>query len=163
MTNDILRIHIKNNHASPDTFPPTIEGEEVFTITEERFRAACERFPAVAEQVEAFIDWDLEHFAESMETADVLVTWDFPTENLSNVAPQLKFIHIVGAGVEHICPMDWVPEGVTVVNNRGVHAAKVGEFGLMSVLMLNNCMPSIVENQQRVRWESLYSLSLIHI
>ena len=62
MTNNKLRIHIKNNHASSGTFPPTIESEEVFTITEERFRDACERFPADAEQVEAFIDWDLEHF-----------------------------------------------------------------------------------------------------
>ena len=58
MTNNKLRIHIKNNHASSGTFPPTIESEEVFTITEERFGDACERFPAVAEQVEAFIDWD---------------------------------------------------------------------------------------------------------
>ena len=67
MTNNKLRIHIKNNHASSKTFPPTIEGEEVFTITEANFQVACQRFPAVAEQVEAFIDWDLEHFAESME------------------------------------------------------------------------------------------------
>ena len=157
MTNNKLRIHIKNNHASSGTFPPTIEGEEVFTITEGRFQVACQRFPAVAEQVEAFIDWDLEHFAESMETADVLVTWDFPTTNLAKVAPRLKLIHIIGAGVEHLCPMNWVPEGVKVVNNRGVHAAKGGEFGMMAVLMLNNLIPAIVENQQRVRWESLYS------
>ena len=87
MTNNKLRIHIKNNHASSGTFPPTIESEEVFTITEERFGDACERFPAVAEQVEAFIDWDLEHFAKSMETADVIVTWEFPTTNLAKVAP----------------------------------------------------------------------------
>lgn len=157
MTNDKLRIHIKNNHASPDTFPPTIEGEEVFTITEERFQAACKRHPAVEAQVEAFIDWDLDHFAESMQTAEVLITWDFPTENLAEVAPKLKFIHIIGAGVEHLCPMDWVPEGVQVVNNRGVHAAKGGEFGLMAVLMLNSQIPAIVENQRRVHWESLYS------
>ena len=157
MTNDILRIHIKNNHASLGTFPPTIEGEEVFTITEERFRAACERFPAVAEQVEAYIDWDLEHFTESMETSDVLVTWDFPTTNLAKVAPRLKLIHIIGAGVEHLCPMDWVPEGVKVVNNRGVHAAKGGEFGMMAVLMLNSKIPSVVNNQQRAHWESLSS------
>ena len=157
MTTDKLRIHIKNNHASPETFPPTIEGEEVFTITEERFRAACERFPAVAEQVVAFIDWDLEHFTESMETADVIVTWNLPTTNLAKVAPRLKLIHIIGAGVEHLCPMDWVPEGVKVVNNRGVHAAKGGEFGLMSVLMLNNRIPAIAENQRRANWESLYS------
>ena len=26
-----MRIHIKNNHASPETFPPTPEGEAVFT------------------------------------------------------------------------------------------------------------------------------------
>ena len=157
MTNNKLRIHIKNNHASSGTFPPTIESEEVFTITEERFRDACERFPAVAEQVEAFIDWDLEHFAESMETADVLVTWNLPTTNLAKVAPQLKLIHIIGAGVEHLCPMNWVPEGVKVVNNRGVHAAKGGEFGLMSVLMLNNRITAIAENQRRANWESLYS------
>jgi phosphoglycerate dehydrogenase-like enzyme len=157
MTTDKLRIHIKNNHASPETFPPTIEGEEVFTITEERFRVACERFPAVAEQVEAFIDWDLEHFTESMETADVIVTWNLPTTNLAKVAPRLKLIHIIGAGVEHLCPMNWVPEGVKVVNNRGVHAAKGGEFGLMSVLMLNNRIPAIAENQRRANWESLYS------
>ena len=157
MTNNKLRIHIKNNHASSGTFPPTIESEEVFTITEERFGDACERFPAVAEQVEAFIDWDLEHFAESMETADVLVTWNLPTTKLAKVAPQLKLIHIIGAGVEHLCPMDWVPEGVKVVNNRGVHAAKGGEFGLMSVLMLNNRITAIAEKQRRANWESLYS------
>ena len=157
MTNNKLRIHIKNNHASLGTFPPTIEGEEVFTITEAHFQVACQRFPAVAEQVEAFIDWDLEHFTESMETADVLVTWDFPTTNLAKVAPRLKLIHIIGAGVEHLCPMDWVPEGVKVVNNRGVHAAKGGEFGMMAVLMLNSKIPSVVNNQQRAHWESLYS------
>ena len=157
MTNNKLRIHIKNNHASLETFPPTIEGEEVFTITETHFQVACQHFPAVAEQVEAFIDWDLEHFTESMETADVLVTWDFPTTNLAKVAPRLKLIHIIGAGVEHLCPMDWVPEGVKVVNNRGVHAAKGGEFGMMAVLMLNSKIPSVVNNQQRAHWESLYS------
>ena len=157
MSNDKLRIHIKNNHASPDTFPPTIEGEEVFTITEARFHAVCKRFPTVAEQVEVFIDWDLDHFTKSMSTADVLVTWDFPTTNLAKVAPRLKMIHIIGAGVEHLCPMDWVPEGINVVNNRGVHAVKGGEFGMMAVLMLNSRIPAIVENQRRVNWESLYS------
>ena len=157
MTNNKLRIHIKNNHASLGTFPPTIEGEEVFTITEAHFQVACQRFPAVAEQVEGFIDWDLEHFTESMETADVLVTWDFPTTNLAKVARRFKLIHIIGAGVEHLCPMDWVPEGVKVVNNRGVHATKGGEFGMMAVLMLNSKIPSVVNNQQRAQWESLYS------
>ena len=32
-----MRIHIKNDHASPETSPPAPEGEAVFAITRERF------------------------------------------------------------------------------------------------------------------------------
>ena len=152
-----MRVHVKNNHASPETFPPTPEGEAVFTITRERFEAAAARYPHVARHLDVFIDWDLDNFADSMRTAEVLVTWDLPTADLARVAPDLRLIHIIGAGVEHLCPMDWVPEGITVVNNRGAHADKAGEFGLMAVLMLHNRLPAIIGNQHRAHWESLYS------
>jgi phosphoglycerate dehydrogenase-like enzyme len=152
-----IRVHIKNNHASPDTFPPTPEGEAVFAITRERFEQAAARHADVAGHIDAFIDWDLDNFAESMKTAEILVTWDFPTANLAAVAPNLKWIHIIGAGVEHLCPMDWVPPGVTVVNNKGAHAAKAGEFGLMAVLMLHSRVPALSWNQRSSSWNSLYS------
>ena len=152
-----MRIHVKNNHASPETFPPTPEGEAVFTITRERFEAAAARYPHVGRHLDVFIDWDLERFETSMRTAEVLVTWDLPTADLARVAPNLRLIHIIGAGVEHLCPMDWVPPGVTVVNNRGAHADKAGEFGLMTVLMLHNHLPAVIGNQRRAHWESLYS------
>lgn len=152
-----VKVHIKNNHASPDTFPPTVEGEAVFTITRERYEAEVARYPDLAAGLDVFIDWDLDHFAESMKSAEVLVTWDLPTADLARVAPRLRWIHIIGAGVEHLCPMDWLPPGVTVVNNRGAHAAKGGEFALMAVLMLHNHLPAIVANQRRRRWESLFS------
>ena len=152
-----MRVHVKNNHASPQTFPPTPEGEAVFTVTRERFDAAAARHPLVARHLDVFIDWDLDHFESSMRTAEVLVTWDLPTANLARAAPDLRLIHIIGAGVEHLCPMDWVPPGVTVVNNRGAHADKAGEYGLMAVLMLHNRLPTIIGNQHRAHWESLYS------
>ncbi|MCY4222222.1 MAG: D-2-hydroxyacid dehydrogenase [Thiotrichales bacterium] len=152
-----MRIHVKNNHASPETFPPTPEGEAVFTITRERFDAAAARYPHVAERLDVCIDWDLDHFESSMRTAEVLVAWDLPTADLARLAPKLRLIHITGAGVEHLCPMDWVPEGVTVVNNRGAHADKAGEYGLMAMLMLHNHLPAILGNQRRAHWESLYS------
>ncbi len=152
-----MRIHIKNNHASPETFPPTPEGEAVFTITRERFDAVAARYPQVARRLEVCIEWDLDHFESSMRTAEVLVAWDLPTADLARLAPKLRLIHITGAGVEHLCPMDWVPEGVTVVNNRGAHADKAGEYGLMALLMLHNHLPAILGNQRRTHWESLYS------
>jgi len=152
-----IRVHIKNNHASPDTFPPTPEGEAVFTITRERYQAAAARHPDVAERIEAIIDWDLENFVQSMATAEALVAWDLPTANLRTVAPKLKWIQITGAGVEHLCPLDWLPDGVTLVNNKGAHAAKAGEYGLMAVLMLHTKMPAVLTNQRRTHWESLYA------
>ena len=161
MCSDKLRVHVKNNHASPDTFPPTKEGEAVFTITEARFQAACDKYPDVATQIEVCIDWDLDRFAESMESADVLVTWDLPTDNLAMVAPNLQWIHIIGAGVEHLCPMNWLPDGITVVNNRGTHATKGGEFGLMSILMLHSRLPAIINNQGTATWSSLFSGSIV--
>ena len=88
-----VKIHIKNNHASPDTFPPTPEGEAVFTITRERYEQCASRYSDVAHQLEVFIDWDLDNFAASMKSAEVLVTWDLPTENLREVAPNLRWIH----------------------------------------------------------------------
>ena len=156
-TGRIIKVHIKNNHASPDTFPPTIEGEAVFTITRERYEEFAASQADVAKHLDVFIDWDLDNFYESMASAEVLVTWDLPTENLREVAPNLRWIHIIGAGAEHLCPLDWLPDNVTVVNNRGAHADKGGEFALMGVLMLHNHMPAIIANQGRAHWESLYS------
>ena len=91
-----------------------------------------------------------------MRDAEVLVTWDLPTANLAELAPKLKWIHIIGAGVEHLCPMDWLPDGVTVVNNRGTHADKGGEFAVMSVLMLHNKM-RILTNQPNAKCSPLFN------
>ena len=152
-----IKLHIKNNHAGPDTFPSTLESEPIFTISEEKYLTAAAKYAELSKSVDVFVDWDTDHFAESMKSAEVLLTWNLPTENLAEVAPNLKWIHIIGAGVEHLCPMNWVPDGVTITNNKGAHADKAGEFALMAVLMLHNKMPSILSNQRESRWQSLFS------
>ncbi len=154
---DKIKVHIKNNHHAPGIFPNTPTGEEVFTITRERYDAVAEKFPEVAAKLDVFIDWDTDHFAESMAAAEVLLTWNLPTENLAAVAPRLKWIHITGAGVEHLTPMDWLPPNVRLVNNKGVHAIKGGEFGLMAILMLHTAMPAIVSNQAKAVYDAIFS------
>ena len=152
-----IKVHIKNNHHAPGIFPNTPSGEEIFTITRERYDAAAAAFPEVAARLDVCIDWDTDNFAASMATAETLVTWNLPTENLARVAPRLKWIHITGAGVEHLVPMDWLPPGVALVNSKGVHAVKAGEFGLMAILMLNNKMPALISNQKKAVYDSIYS------
>ncbi|MCP4765653.1 MAG: D-2-hydroxyacid dehydrogenase [Gammaproteobacteria bacterium] len=152
-----IKLHIKNNHAGPDTFPSTPESEPVFTISMEKYRHTAAQFPDLAGQLDVFVDWDTDHWVESMREAEVLLTWNLPTENLAEVAPKMKWIHCIGAGVEHLCPMNWVPEGVTITNNKGAHADKAGEYALMAVLMLHNKMPEILHNQRSAVWNSLFS------
>ena len=152
-----VKVHIKNNRWAPGSFPNTPEGEEVFTITRERFDNTLKDFGNIGGTLEPFIDWDTDHFNESMRDAEVLLTWNLPMENLAEIAPKLKWIHCIGAGVEHMLPMDWIPEGVTLTNNKGVHAAKAAEFGLMSVLMLHSHIPAVVTNQRLKVYDSLYA------
>jgi len=152
-----IKVHIKNNRWADGSFPNTPEGEAVFTITQARFDEAVGHFEAIGNQLETFIDWDTDHFDSSMADAEVLLTWDLPMQNLHQIAPKLKWIHCIGAGVEHMLPMDWIPEGVTLTNNKGVHAAKAGEFGLMSVLMLHSHMPAVMTNQRLKIYDSLYA------
>lgn len=151
------RVHVKNNRWAEGSFPNTPEGEAVFTITQARFDTALAEFPDITGRLDVSIDWDTDSFASSMKDAEVLLTWNLPTENLGTIAPNLKWIHCIGAGVEHLLPMDWLPAGVTLTNNKGVHGAKAGEFGLMSVLMLHSHMPAIVTNQRNVVYDSLYA------
>ena len=152
-----VKVHVKNNRWAEGSFPNTKEGEDVFTITSERFASALKDHPTVDGKLDVFIDWDTDNFASSMHDADVLLTWDLPTEDLDKLAPKLKWIHCIGAGVEHLLPLDWMPKGVTLTNNKGVHAAKAGEFGLMSILMLHSHIPAIVTNQRNKIYDSRYA------
>lgn len=151
------RIHVKNNRWAAGSFPNTPEGEEVFTITRDRFDTALAMSAVKDQPLDVVVDWDTDSFDVSMADADVLLCWNLPTENLATIAPNLKWIHIIGAGVEHLLPLDWLPDGVVLTNNKGVHAAKAGEFGLMSVLMLHSHIPAIVTNQRNAVYDSLFA------
>ena len=71
-------------------------------------------------------------------------------------APQLRIIQATVAGIDALMPMDWLPPGVQVWTNRGIHGAKAGEFGIMAILMLASRMPAFVANQRAGRWQKFY-------
>jgi len=155
--NKKIKIHVKNNHWAPGSFPTDAEGEKVFTITNSHFEKAFKKFPKIKEKVETFIDWDEDNFNSSMSTSDILIAWNFPTSNLKKISPNLKWIHCISAGIEHLLPLDWMYEKLIITNNSGVHSKKAGEYGLMSVLMLQNHLPKITTNQKNKKFVSLFS------
>jgi phosphoglycerate dehydrogenase-like enzyme len=48
-------------------------------------------------------------------------------------------------------------DDLVLTNSSGVHAKKAGEYGLMSVLMVQNHMPKIITNQKNKDFVSLFS------
>lgn len=142
-----IRVHIENSR----------KYASVFWITPERYEAGLARHAALAPRVETTIGWDLEDFDREMPTADVLVGWNFPRDDLARRAPKLRWIHLTGAGVEHLTPLQWLPPHVDLTNNSGVHAPKASEFGLTAILMLNSRIPAYATNQRHGTWEQTFT------
>ena len=88
---------------------------------------------------------------------DVLLHPKFPLGDLAAGAPELRWIHVTGAGIEPLLPLDWLPHKVVLTNNSGVHADKVRESSAMMLLMLNSRVPAIVTNQRRAHWQQIFT------
>ena len=133
----------------------------VFEIDPKRFADACARHPDVAARIDAKFSVDCSAYPGEIADADVLVGWVFPHRELRARAKRLRWIHLTGAGVNHLAPFDWVPDGVRVSNHRGVHAPKAAEFGALAALMLVQRMPLIASQQLARNWRLTYSPSIV--
>ena len=72
------------------------------------------------------------------------------------MAPRLKLLFLTNAGLDRLAPFDWLPPDVILMNNRGTHTVKAGEFGIMAVLMLANRVPEMVTHQRAESWQKLW-------
>ena len=152
-----IKIHVRNNHWKEGFLPCDEEGEKHSTITKEAFEKGLVLYPEIRNKIEYLIDWDEDNYLSSMKEADILLGWQFSTENIKEIAPNLKWIHVSSAGVNHLSPFNWMKDDLVLTNSSGVHAKKAGEFGLMSILMLQNQVTKIVTNQKNKDFVSLFS------
>jgi len=138
----------------------------VFKITRELIDAAASR-SAIGAQLHLTLGSNLADL-DPLRTAVGLVTSNdvirdppFPLADLAARAPALRWIHIIGAGIEPLLPLDWLPRGTSLTNNSGVHAQKTGEFATMALLMLNVRVPQIFTNQMIGRWDQIFTPSIV--
>jgi len=157
MIKDKIKIHIRNNHWKKGSLPCDLEGEKNSSVTKDLFESKLSKYPGIKDKISYLIDWDDDNWKSSMKDADILLAWNFPTKGLSKIAPNLKWIHIVSAGVNHLSPFNWVKKDLVLTNSRGIQAKKAGEFGLMSILMLQNQMTRIITNQKQKDYVTLLS------
>lgn len=146
-----VHVHVKN------TVWSTPEAAKIFSITPERFAHGLAAHPELAPYVETTYSLGEDDWPAAAADAEALVGWDVRIDDATRATPKLRLIHVIGAGVEHLMPMDWLPPQITMVNSKGIHASRAGEFGLMAILMLHSRIPAIVDQQKRRQWTSLYA------
>jgi glyoxylate/hydroxypyruvate reductase len=141
-----MRIHIQN--------PPN---DPLFEFTQTMWDEAVARAPDIGAGHQVTIGVTDQDFATAMQTAEALVTdVGVAQVRFPCAAPKLELIFLTSAGLDKLAPFDWLPSNVTLMNNRGTHDAKVGEFSIMALIMLANQVPRMVTNQLAGRWEKLY-------
>jgi phosphoglycerate dehydrogenase-like enzyme len=137
----------------------------VFQFTRELIDAAATRAKAPAE-TRLTLGYDLEDIdtlagaAGLVTSSDIIRDPRFPLADLAKGLPKLRWIHIIGAGIERLLPLDWLPRGVSLTNNSGVHMRKTGEFAAMALLMLNSRLPRMIGNQRAAHWDSIFTPSI---
>ena len=147
MSTPEVHLHVENSR----------DVNEVFDISSERVRDALARHPRIADRVRVSIGYGGDILDRALETADAVFCWDFDRTDLRRRAPRLRWVHVHGAGVSHMMPLDWLPRGAVLTNSRGVHGQRATEYAFMAILMLNNRLPEMIANQRRARWQEVFN------
>lgn len=142
-----FRVHIENE---AKVMP-------VFTVYPAQYEAALKRHPDIARKIETTWGVDGDVFEGVIRETDALIGYYFPRERLAERAPRLKFVQIMGAGVDYMLPFDWVPKGLTLTTNSGAHVPKSSQSALMMILMANAQVPKLVTAQRRHEWNRIFT------
>jgi phosphoglycerate dehydrogenase-like enzyme len=132
----------------------------VFTVYPEQYEAALKRHKDVARVVKTTMGFDAENYDESMQHADALISYKFPRDNLRERAPRLKWIQVLGAGVDYMLPLDWVPKDLMLTTNWGAHVPKAAQSALMAILMINSRIPTLVTDQRHREWNRIFTTTV---
>jgi len=129
----------------------------VFIVRPDQYKKVLAKYPDVAEKIHTTWGVDQGNYATSIPTADAMITYRFPKETLSEDGKSLKLLQILGAGVDYLLPLNWVPKGVTVLTNSGAHVPKASQSGLMALMMLNARLPQLSWDQRQKKWNRIFT------
>jgi phosphoglycerate dehydrogenase-like enzyme len=132
----------------------------VFIVRPDQYERALARHPDVAGQIRTTWGTDQDVYAQEAKSAEAMITYRFPHKTLQGDAPALKLLQILGAGVDYLLPLDWVPPNVTVLTNSGAHVPKAAQSALMALMMLNARIPELNTSQRQRKWNRVFTSTL---
>ena len=137
---------------------PSLDADQ-FHVSEPLFRAAVASRPELRDRVRVTFSDDVHGVDDGAVDADVLLGWAFPRD-AGDVMPNLRWVHVIGAGTEHLQPLDWLPEGAKLTNSSGVHAARAGDYIACALLLFSNLLHVHIESQAKRRWDARYATTI---
>jgi phosphoglycerate dehydrogenase-like enzyme len=108
------------------------------------------------EPVEVRVGNDVEFLKTHAPDADVILNGSHHGELLHQVLPcarQVKWIHVLSAGVDKILFPELIESPVPVTNGRGVFKDSLAEFCMASILFFAKDLRRLVSSQEAGRWE----------
>jgi phosphoglycerate dehydrogenase-like enzyme len=90
--------------------------------------------------------------------AEVAIALDVP-KGLGEVAPNLRWIQAIGAGIDHLLEAD-LPATVTLTTAAGVAAAPIAEFAIGRLIEVWKRFDLLDEQQRTRAWKPVFGLSL---
>ena len=96
-----------------------------------------------------------------VDATDILMTFSpFMADHVVHDAPRLKWIQVLGSGVDGIVNLPSLRKDILITNGRGVQATPVSEAAISLMLALSREMPRMIANQSVRRWERWPSQTL---
>ncbi len=133
-----------------------------FAVTEAQWHAAWARAgkPAFSVAFATAASSPGPDLAAALATADTVITGPAIMANLlAQKMPRLEAVFLTAAGVDRLAGRAW-PPGVRLLNNRGVHGAKLREYVLWALLALHLRAPVLAASQAARCWRPAFTPSI---
>jgi phosphoglycerate dehydrogenase-like enzyme len=138
--------------AMPDTRANLLILTEVHEAMRARYKAMLlDRFPGrLTIEVVGHHDEVGPHIADT----DVLLCFSPPmADHVVRDARKLKWIQVLGTGIDNVVDLPSLDPEVLVTNVRGIHGAPVSEAAIAYMLSLARELPRATQAQERSTWE----------
>jgi phosphoglycerate dehydrogenase-like enzyme len=110
----------------------------------------------LSQPVKIFTSDKVDELKEHAAETDVIVTGFHDGSALRAVlplAPRLRWIHALSAGVENVLSPEVLASPVPVTNGRGVFGPALAEFAIASMLFFAKDLRRLLRQQAAARWE----------
>jgi phosphoglycerate dehydrogenase-like enzyme len=95
----------------------------------------------------------------AFERVEVVLTLDLPYD-IGTVAPRLRWVQSIGAGVSQLTSAGLSQAGVRLTSGAGVNAVSISEFVIARLLQFWKRLPEMDAHAKERRWQPMYGVEV---